>query len=134
MDVISAYISGTPGGGRFRQQDTAAPATSVVRLIGPGLLVAAAGIGAGDIVSSTMAASAHGLQLLWVVALAAFLKSFLNEGIARWQLATDTHGDRRLVRAPAVVGARVLRVLPRHLDDFGQRGADERVAGSGSRR
>ena len=37
-----------------------------------------------------MAASAHGLQLLWVVALAAFLKSFLNEGIARWQLATDT--------------------------------------------
>ena len=57
-------------------------------MIGPGLLVAAAGIGAGDIVSSTMAASAHGLQLLWVVALAAFLKGVLNEGIARWQLAT----------------------------------------------
>jgi Mn2+/Fe2+ NRAMP family transporter len=37
-----------------------------------------------------MAASAHGLQLLWVVVLAAFLKCFLNEGIARWQLATDT--------------------------------------------
>jgi len=37
-----------------------------------------------------MAASAHGLQLVWVVALAAFLKSFLNEGIARWQLATGT--------------------------------------------
>ena len=51
-------------------------------------MVAAAGIGAGDIVSSTMAASAHGLTLLWVVVLAAFLKSFLNEGIARWQLAT----------------------------------------------
>jgi Mn2+/Fe2+ NRAMP family transporter len=62
--------------------------TNVIRLIGPGLLVAAAGIGAGDIVSSTMAASAHGLQLLWVVALAAFLKCVLNEGIARWQLAT----------------------------------------------
>jgi len=67
-----------------------APATSVVRLIGPGLLVAAAGIGAGDIVSATMAGSAHGLGLLWVVALAAFLKGFLNEGIARWQLATGT--------------------------------------------
>jgi Mn2+/Fe2+ NRAMP family transporter len=62
--------------------------TNVIKLIGPGLLVAAAGIGAGDIVSSTMAASAHGLQLLWVVALAAFLKCVLNEGIARWQLAT----------------------------------------------
>ena len=64
------------------------PTTAVVRLIGPGLLVAAAGIGAGDIVSATMAGSAHGLRLLWVVALAAFLKCFLNEGIARWQLAT----------------------------------------------
>ena len=53
----------------IQTQDTAAPTTSVVKLIGPGLLVAAAGIGAGDIVSSTMAASAHGLQLLWVVAL-----------------------------------------------------------------
>ena len=62
--------------------------TGVVRIIGPGLLVAAAGIGAGDIVASTMAGSAHGLALLWVVALAAFLKCFLNEGIARWQLAT----------------------------------------------
>ena len=67
---------------------SSAPTTRVVTLIGPGLLVAAAGIGAGDIVSSTMAASAHGLGLLWVVALAAFLKCVLNEGIARWQLAS----------------------------------------------
>jgi Mn2+/Fe2+ NRAMP family transporter len=67
---------------------SSAPTTSVVTLIGPGLLVAAAGIGAGDIVSSTIAASAHGLRLLWVVALAAFLKCVLNEGIARWQLAS----------------------------------------------
>jgi Mn2+/Fe2+ NRAMP family transporter len=61
---------------------------SVVRLIGPGLLVAAAGIGAGDIVSATMASAFHGLSLLWVVVLAALLKGVLNEGIARWQLAT----------------------------------------------
>ena len=54
----------------------------------PGLLVVAAGIGAGDIVSSTIAASAHGLRLPWVVALATFLKSVLNERIARWQLAS----------------------------------------------
>jgi Mn2+/Fe2+ NRAMP family transporter len=63
---------------------------SAAKLIGPGLLVAAAGIGAGDIVSSTMAGAAYGPTLLWVVALAAVLKCFLNEGIARWQLATDT--------------------------------------------
>lgn len=71
------------------QSGTTRP-TSVVRLIGPGLLVAAAGIGAGDIVSATLAGAAHGVTLLWAVGLAAFLKCFLNEGIARWQLATDT--------------------------------------------
>ena len=64
--------------------------TRVLSTIGPGLLVAAAGIGAGDIVSATMAAASHGLALLWVVALAAFFKGVLNEGIARWQLATGT--------------------------------------------
>jgi Mn2+/Fe2+ NRAMP family transporter len=60
------------------------------QLIGPGLLVVAAGIGAGDIVSSTVGGANYGLALLWAVVLAAFLKCFLNEGIARWQLATDS--------------------------------------------
>jgi hypothetical protein len=60
------------------------------KLIGPGLMVAAAGIGAGDIVSATMGGAGYGLTILWAVALAAFLKCFLNEGIARWQLATNT--------------------------------------------
>ena len=68
----------------------APPATWALTAIGPGLLVAAAGIGAGDIVSATMAASRHGLALVWVVVLAAGLKGVLNEGIARWQLATGT--------------------------------------------
>jgi len=63
---------------------------SFAKLIGPGLFVAAAGIGAGDIVSATVGGANYGLALLWVVFLAAFLKCFLNEGIARWQLATDT--------------------------------------------
>lgn len=61
---------------------------SLAKMIGPGLLVAAAGIGAGDMVSSTVAGANNGLLLLWVVLLAAFLKCVLNEGIARWQLAS----------------------------------------------
>ncbi|MGE0359627.1 MAG: Nramp family divalent metal transporter [Vicinamibacterales bacterium] len=68
----------------------APPPGSAFTQVGPGLLVAAAGIGAGDIVSATMAASHHGLALLWVVVLAAALKAVLNEGIARWQLATGS--------------------------------------------
>jgi len=62
----------------------------VTKLIGPGLIVAAAGIGAGDLVASTLGGASYGLTFLWVVALAAFLKCFLNEGIGRWQLATET--------------------------------------------
>src|SRR5262245_22721584 len=73
--------------------DSSPQPRSVLRMIGPGLLVAAAGIGAGDTVSATMVGAAHGLSLLWVVAFAAFLKRFLNEGIARWQLAS---GDTAL--------------------------------------
>ena len=65
---------------RIQAQDATAPTTSVVTLIGPGLLVAAAGIGAGDVVSATVAGAAYGLALLWVVALAAFFKFVLNEG------------------------------------------------------
>jgi Mn2+/Fe2+ NRAMP family transporter len=63
---------------------------SLARLIGPGMIVAAAGIGAGDMVSATMGGAGYGLVILWAVVLAALLKCFLNEGIARWQLATNT--------------------------------------------
>ena len=58
------------------------------RWIGPGLIMAASGIGASDIIASTVAGAGHGLALLWTVAVGAFLKFVLSEGLARWQLAT----------------------------------------------
>jgi Mn2+/Fe2+ NRAMP family transporter len=61
---------------------------SVLRLAGPGLVVAATGIGSGDVVSATVAGANYGVVLLWAIALGAFFKFVLNEGIARWQLAT----------------------------------------------
>lgn len=61
---------------------------SIIKLIGPGLIVAATGIGAGDIVSATVGGANYGVVLLWVVVLGAFFKFVLNEGIARFQLAT----------------------------------------------
>src|SRR5687768_15429716 len=61
---------------------------SVFKLIGPGIIVAATGIGAGDIISATVGGANYGVILLWVVALGAFFKFVLNEGIARFQLAT----------------------------------------------
>ena len=56
--------------------------------IGPGILVAATGVGAGDLIAATVAGRQFGLALLWVVVLGAGCKWLLNEGIARWQLAT----------------------------------------------
>lgn len=57
-------------------------------MAGPGLVVAAAGIGSGDVVSATMAGANYGVVLLWAIVVGAFFKFVLSEGIARWQLAT----------------------------------------------
>ncbi len=52
--------------------------------------MAASGIGASDIISATVGGATHGLTLLWGLALGAFFKFVLSEGLARWQLATDS--------------------------------------------
>jgi Mn2+/Fe2+ NRAMP family transporter len=64
--------------------------TGILGLLAPGLLVAATGVGAGDLLTASLAGSRLGLALLWAAAVGAVLKWFLNEGIARWQLATGT--------------------------------------------
>jgi Mn2+/Fe2+ NRAMP family transporter len=64
--------------------------TAIFGLLAPGLLVAATGVGAGDLLTASLAGSRLGLALLWAAAVGAVLKWFLNEGIARWQLATGT--------------------------------------------
>lgn len=64
------------------------PSGSFLKLAGPGLIVAAAGIGSGDVVSATVGGANYGVVLLWAIAVGAFFKFVLNEGIARWQLAT----------------------------------------------
>ena len=66
-----------------------------LRALGPGLVLAAAGIGAGDIVVASFAGMKFGTALLWAVVFTAALKFVLTEAIARWQLATG----ETLVRA-----------------------------------
>jgi Mn2+/Fe2+ NRAMP family transporter len=63
---------------------------STLALLGPGILIAATGVGAGDLLTASLAGSRHGLALLWAAWIGALLKWFLNEGIARWQMATGT--------------------------------------------
>ena len=64
------------------------PSVSFLKLAGPGLVVAATGIGSGDVVSATVGGARYGVVLLWAIAAGAFFKFVLSEGIARWQLAT----------------------------------------------
>jgi len=64
------------------------PSVSFWKLAGPGLVVAATGIGSGDVVSATVGGARYGVVLLWAIAAGAFFKFVLSEGIARWQLAT----------------------------------------------
>jgi Mn2+/Fe2+ NRAMP family transporter len=61
---------------------------SFLKLAGPGLVVAATGIGSGDVVSATVGGARYGVMLLWAIVAGAFFKFVLSEGIARWQLAT----------------------------------------------
>ncbi len=70
-----------------RQQNRPARFRLLV-LIGPGLLVAATGVGAGDLATGAFTGSKIGTAVLWAVVVGAFLKFVLNEGLARWQLST----------------------------------------------
>ena len=61
-----------------------------LKLVGPGLVVAATGVGAGDMVSSLTAGTEFGTILIWAVILGAALKFALTEGLGRWYMATKT--------------------------------------------
>ena len=58
------------------------------RVIGPGLVVAATGVGAADLVATLVAGSKFGYTLLWVAVLGAVIKVVLVEGAGRYSLAT----------------------------------------------
>ncbi len=61
-----------------------------LRWVGPGLVVAATGVGAGDLVAAAKAGANYGFPLLWTALVGAVLKLALAEGVARWQLATGS--------------------------------------------
>ena len=74
---------------------------NLLTIIGPGMLVAATGVGAGDLATATFTGTKLGLAILWAVVLGAFFKFVLNEGLTRWQLAT---GDTLLEGAMSCLG------------------------------
>jgi Mn2+/Fe2+ NRAMP family transporter len=76
-----------------------------LRALGPGLLLAATGIGAGDVVVASVTGIRFGLSLLWAVVATVALKFVVTEALARWQLATgETIARAWITRLPRAVG------------------------------
>jgi len=74
-------------------------------MLGPGLLLAATGVGGGDLATGSFVGGLLGTTVLWAVLVGALLKFVVTEGLARWQLATgDTLIEGAFARlGPAIV-------------------------------
>ncbi|MGW0736289.1 Nramp family divalent metal transporter [Streptomyces sp. NPDC002851] len=60
------------------------------KYIGPGIVVAATGVGAGDLVATLIAGSKFGYTLLWAAVIGCLVKISLAEAAGRWHLATGS--------------------------------------------
>ncbi|CAM5265018.1 iron transporter [Streptomyces spiroverticillatus] len=58
------------------------------KYVGPGIVVAATGVGAGDLVATLIAGSRFGYTLLWAAIIGCIVKISLAEATGRWHLAT----------------------------------------------
>ncbi|MBT2604374.1 Nramp family divalent metal transporter [Bacillus sp. ISL-53] len=59
-----------------------------LRQVGPGIVVAATGVGTADLITSIVIGTSFGMTFVWAIIVGAILKYFLNEGVGRWYLAT----------------------------------------------
>ena len=84
------------------------PQRTVLKLLGPGLLLAATGIGGGDLATASFVGDMLGTSVLWAAVVAAFLKYVVTEGLTRWQLAT---GDTLLEGVAHRLGRGVIAVF-----------------------
>jgi Mn2+/Fe2+ NRAMP family transporter len=57
-------------------------------IIGPGIVMAATGVGAADLVATLIAGSSYGYALFWAVVFGCVMKIVLVEGVGRYSLAT----------------------------------------------
>jgi len=61
-----------------------------LRSIGPGIVIAATGVGAGDLIAASVSGARFGTAILWAAVVGAIFKYVITENLARWQLVTGT--------------------------------------------
>jgi Mn2+/Fe2+ NRAMP family transporter len=66
------------------------PVISRKKVLGPGIVAAATGVGAGDLVATLAAGSRLGYALLWAVLLGVVVKIALGEAVGRYHLASGS--------------------------------------------
>jgi len=61
---------------------------SKLKLIGPGIILAAAAIGSGELILTPRAGALFGLSIAWIILVSVVYKLFLTFGLARYTIAT----------------------------------------------
>lgn len=83
-----ADTTGNTGTGTGTAHLNTQPRKSSWKYIGPGIVVAATGVGAGDLVATLIAGSNFGYTLLWAAVIGCLVKISLAEAAGRWHLST----------------------------------------------
>jgi len=85
---LAAKINPKDEWDQLMKQQNSGKLSDLLAIILPGFLVAATGVGAGDLATASLSGSLLGVAILWAVVAGGFMKFILTEGLARWQLAT----------------------------------------------
>ncbi|GAA1196335.1 Nramp family divalent metal transporter [Prauserella alba] len=81
-------MSSDPRHGEVAEPEVPVGLKAKVRQIGPGIMAAATGVGAGDLVATMVAGSRYGYTLLWAVIVGTIFKIALAEAVGRWHLTS----------------------------------------------
>ena len=82
----------------LKEADLPARKQSLIKMIGPGVVMAGLAIGSGELIMWPWITSVVGAQLLWAAAIGIFLQLWINIEIGRWSIVTGESPFTGMVR------------------------------------
>ena len=82
----------------LKEADLPARKKSLIKMIGPGVVMAGLAIGSGELIMWPWITSVVGAQLLWAAAIGIFLQLWINIEIGRWSIVTGESPFTGMVR------------------------------------
>ena len=83
----------------LKEADLPARKKSLIKMIGPGVVMAGLAIGSGELIMWPWITSVVGAQLLWAAAIGIFLQLWINIEIGRWSIVTGETPPQSLIPA-----------------------------------